>query len=224
MTGARSRDPLAAVSPNRRGGNFEIVVLAPAHRATAARALSAALIDDPLWRALGPRSRLHRRAVLDLVHRAALLRALRWGGPSYVALRDGAPVGAAATFDAGGWPPPAWSTLLDLPALLLAGPRHVWRAMRVDGVLKRAHPRGRQVYLQLLGVRPEAQRGGVGSALLERVLERARERSLPVYLETMNPANPQFYAGHGFAIVGERTLARGVTAWLMRWPGDRRAA
>lgn len=55
-------------------------------------------------------------------------------------------------------------------------------------------------YLLNLAVDPLRQRQGIGSALIEPVLQRADRDRQACYLETNNPANLPFYVRHGFEI------------------------
>jgi ribosomal protein S18 acetylase RimI-like enzyme len=199
-------DPWVAVRPLERAD----------HRAAAAL-LRDAFVDEPLWRVVGPAWRAHRRLALELLYRTELGKAQRWGGPSFAADTQRALAGVAITFDAGRWPPPQpWSTLRDLPSLLLAGPLPALRAGQVDWAVERLRPRESHVYLYLLAVSPSLQRRGVGAALVEAVVEHAASRGLPVCLETMSPSNPSFYAKQGFQVFEECELVGGGRAWMMR--------
>jgi len=64
-------------------------------------------------------------------------------------------------------------------------------------------------YLWLLGVAPDRQGHGYGSALLQPVLARADEAGLPCYLETQTEPNVAFYRRRGFQ-VAETGLMPGV--------------
>ena len=52
-----------------------------------------------------------------------------------------------------------------------------------------------------LSVRPECQRRGLGSALVEPILDRAHRDALPCWLETFDPANVAFYQRFGFEVI-----------------------
>jgi ribosomal protein S18 acetylase RimI-like enzyme len=77
------------------------------------------------------------------------------------------------------------------------------------------HPVLPHLYLVSLGVAPEQQRRGLGSALLAPGLALCDQDGLPAYLETATEANVAFYARHGFRVTGELTLTRGPRVWLM---------
>mgnify|MGYP000356642913 CR=1 FL=1 len=121
--------------------------------------------------------------------RDAWLGILRFGSAG---LREtwtnGARTGAAI------WIPPgrAASSLVDslrlLPAFArLTGWRRVREAAAAVELLdrrRRLHAPGPHFYLAALGVEPELQRQGIGSALLEPALRAADERGMAAYLET----------------------------------------
>jgi ribosomal protein S18 acetylase RimI-like enzyme len=184
-----------------------------------ARILTDAFLDDPGWRDVGPERERHRRLVMWLYHRALRRKALRWGHPSYAAFRDGRLAGVAVTFDSEAWPPPEpVSTLLDVPAFVLAGPFAAVRGARADATMKRAHFDAPHVYLWQLAVDPQVQRCGVGRALMARVSAHADAAQLPVYLETAKPENVAYYRSLGFVETGREKLPRGAPLWLMLRP------
>jgi GNAT superfamily N-acetyltransferase len=72
-------------------------------------------------------------------------------------------------------------------------------------------------YLFILGVAPEAQGQGVGSALLAPVLQQADRERVPCYLETMTIDNVRFYERRNFAVVDSGETSGGeVPFWSMR--------
>lgn len=72
-------------------------------------------------------------------------------------------------------------------------------------------------YLMALGVAPGRQGRGIGSALIQPVLERADSERLPCYLETFNQTNVSFYARHGFEVSGQSQVpGGGPPFWGMR--------
>ena len=80
------------------------------------------------------------------------------------------------------------------------------RAMAVLGHFDTLHAREvptKHWYLSLVGVEPDRQGHGVGSALLKPALARADAQALPCYLETAEPSNVAFYLKLGFKVVVE---------------------
>ena len=84
-------------------------------------------------------------------------------------------------------------------------------AVRVE----RAHPSEPHYYLAILGVAPEAQGEGLGSQLLQPMLERCDREGVAAYLESSKERNVTFYERHGFRVTGELTFPRGPKLWLM---------
>jgi GNAT superfamily N-acetyltransferase len=84
------------------------------------------------------------------------------------------------------------------------------------GRVERRHPHDRHLYLAVLGVDPDRQGTGVGSALLAPALELCDRERLPAYLETGKERNIAFYGRHGFRVIERLTLPAGPPAWLMR--------
>ena len=121
------------------------------------------------------------------------------------------------------WTPPGqWSTsgfrLLAMgPALLAAvgATRALARARAAQRVQDR-HPAKPHWYLFAIGVDPEHQGRGVGSALLRGVLERCDASREPAYLEASTETNARLYERHGFAVTEEvRMAADAPPIWLM---------
>jgi ribosomal protein S18 acetylase RimI-like enzyme len=91
---------------------------------------------------------------------------------------------------------------------------------------RKAHLPEPHYYLSALGVDPDLQGRGIGSALLEPVVRRADDSGTPAYLETATARNVLLYERHGFAVVEELLLpGTDVRGWLMlRRPGRASAA
>jgi GNAT superfamily N-acetyltransferase len=95
-------------------------------------------------------------------------------------------------------------------------------AFRVDEMLDllermgRVHPHGRHLYLPLLGVVPQAQGRGLGSALLRPMLDACDAEGLPVYLEATSTRSVPLYRRHGFEVrdvLVSRTCPPITTMW-----------
>ncbi len=73
-------------------------------------------------------------------------------------------------------------------------------------------------YLDQIGVDPDRQGEGIGSALIELGLENARRDRVPAFLETAIPANVSYYERSGFRVTmhGDAPLD-GPHIWFMRW-------
>jgi ribosomal protein S18 acetylase RimI-like enzyme len=121
------------------------------------------------------------------------------------------------------WAPPGrWHSSLRETAELVPSFVHPRLLMRMPMValgwekLERAHPhKPPHVYLALLGTEPDAQGRGLGSAVLAPVLEQCDSDGVGAYLESSKERNIDFYARHGFRVLGEIQLVRGPTMWKM---------
>ncbi|MFJ5263986.1 GNAT family N-acetyltransferase [Streptomyces sp. NPDC088387] len=79
------------------------------------------------------------------------------------------------------------------------------------------HPVGRaHEYLWMIGVAPERQGEGLGSALMSAVLDRCDQEGLPAYLEASNDRSRVLYERLGFSFTGlPLRLPDGPTMWPM---------
>ena len=72
-------------------------------------------------------------------------------------------------------------------------------------------------YTMVVGVDPAFQGRGYGKALLDPVLNRARDTGMPVYLETAQPNNVAFYQKLGFRLLRELVEpSSGLKMWTFR--------
>ena len=125
------------------------------------------------------------------------------------------------------WLPPGYRGpgLLDsvrqMPALArLAG----WRRLRMvgDAVASLEEHRHRHVdvphfYLSAIGVEPGRQGEGIGTALMQPVLDRCDRDGMPAYLETAVARNVLLYERLGFDVVEEMDLPHtDIHGWPMR--------
>jgi GNAT superfamily N-acetyltransferase len=105
-----------------------------------------------------------------------------------------------------------WETL---PMVVLLG-RRLIPTVRLMATMESHHPKERHYYLATVGTDPDWQGKGVGSALLQPVLDHCDEEGLPSYLESSKQQNLPFYHRHGFDITGQIHSPDGtVTLWMM---------
>ena len=181
-------------------------------RAALAHSLADAFWDDPVSNWASPHDGA-RPGVLRRFFGTQLGHKL----PTGFVYTDEARTGAAV------WAPPkTWRTTprQDLQLMrAFAHPRHWPRAPIVaHGLLglERAHPpEPPHFYLATLGVSPAAQGQGLGSRLIQPVLEICDADGVPAYLESSKESNIAFYGRHGFRVTGEISLPRGPTMWAM---------
>ena len=110
-----------------------------------------------------------------------------------------------------------------LPSIArLAGWRRVRLVASAVAALEerhRHHAPGAHFYLSALGVEPDRQGEGIGTALMQPVLDRCQRDGIPAYLETATARNVLLYERLGFDVVEELTLPNtDVHGWLMLRP------
>ena len=72
-------------------------------------------------------------------------------------------------------------------------------------------------YTMVLGVDPGFQGQGYGRALLQPVIDKAKESNTPIYLETAQPENVAFYRKMGFDLLRELIEPEsGLKMWTFR--------
>lgn len=98
--------------------------------------------------------------------------------------------------------------------LEVLGP-HAERGSTLSHLLDEQHPTTPHYYLGVLGVTPQRQGLGIGTALMKPVLTHCDSKSIPAYLEATNPRNRDLYLRHGFVVKQEVRLPDGPPLWLM---------
>lgn len=96
------------------------------------------------------------------------------------------------------------------------------RAAELDATLEEHHPEEPAFFLPFIGVVPEQQGRGLGSRLLETVLDQCDDSGIPAFLDATSPENHRLYERHGFETMAEVDVARGPTLWTM-WREPARA-
>jgi GNAT superfamily N-acetyltransferase len=180
-----------------------------------ARVLARAFHTDPLTSWLYPRERSRDRHV-ERSFRVSLRR-LAPQGQLYTTTDH---AGAALWALPGQWREDlrhSLSMLTLIPPLL---PRLV-RTMRAMTRIEVAHPLQEHYYLSVLGTDPGRRREGIGSALIQPVLELCDAERTPAYLETATEENVGFYARHGFEVQRRLELPGGAPPLWLLWRAPR---
>ncbi len=180
--------------------------------------LGDAFLDDPVWSAIGPLRRSHRRVANRVSFAGILAASIRNGGRVRVARDAGSVVGASVAFAPGRWPMPDRTVVWELAWLLVAGPLPARRGIRDDRAMRAVHIQHPHMYLWFLGVDPARHGTGVGRALLAELHAESDSLGLPTYLETATPGNVGFYERDGYAVTGSIAMPSGPTMWTMERP------
>jgi GNAT superfamily N-acetyltransferase len=178
-----------------------------------ATALALAFDGDPpmQWFLPDPASRVERaRRLFDV-----MLRRVHLARDHCYTTDDLA--GGALWVPPGSWRLGVVEQVALLPSMLRVFGRGLGRAQRGLSVMESGHPRERHFYLDSLGVVPERQGRGLGSALMRPVLERCDADGLPAYLNAGSVRSRDLYRRHGFDVTEEFSLPDGGPPLWRMW-------
>jgi len=172
--------------------------------------LAEAFFEDPVFGWLMPEdgkrlARLRRYFGIELRH-LALARGRVWTTSDLA--------GAALSLPPGAWRSPLHVTLMEGSAFGI----RISRAARLGAAIEYRHLRQRHYYVRDIGVRPDMQGQGLGSALLRPTLARCDREGLPAYLEASSERSAALYERHGFQITRELRVATSPPLRLMLRP------
>jgi len=177
-----------------------------------ASTLADAFWDDPVTTFTVPEGSVNRQRRLELFMRAGAK-----GGLRHQSLFVSDDLDAAAV-----WRPPGhWKVAMSemlpaMPAMLYALRGRARVSMGMLTTMEKAHPTEPHWYLEILGTRKAAQGKGLGSAVMQPILDRCDGEGVPAYLESSKESNIPFYERHGFRVTGEITPPHGApTLWAM---------
>ena len=131
-------------------------------------------------------------------------------------------IGSALWYPPGKWKIGFIKQLSMLPDMIrVSSLRGLRRFVNVVESVEKVHPRKKHYYLQFVGVDPDHQGRGLGSALLKPVLQKCDREGCGAYLENSKEANLDFYKRHGFAVTDEINPDRGAPPLWLLWRDPR---
>jgi ribosomal protein S18 acetylase RimI-like enzyme len=89
------------------------------------------------------------------------------------------------------------------------------RLFAISKVIDEHHPPGSYYFLQFMGVEPQRQGRGIGSALVRLILERCDREQEWAYLDATSELNKRLYERHGFEAGNEYAPDGGPPLWPM---------
>ncbi len=185
----------------------------PDELAPLAAVLARAFYDDPPSRWVVPDD--SRR--IRILERGFFLFLRRVLFPQDECYTTGGLVGAAVWALPGKWKLGIGQQLRLLPAMVVVYGRFLPRVMRLIAAAESNHPLKPHYYLPFLGVEPEWQGRGIGSALMRPILDRCDDVGVPAYLEATTPRGRDGYERHGFRVTEEYKLAKDSPPLWRMW-------
>lgn len=100
------------------------------------------------------------------------------------------------------------SILLDIKLILSCiGIENIKKALARESKIKQLQPKELMYYLWFIGVDPKYQNEGIGSILLNEIIEDSERKKRPIYLETSTLKNLPWYQKFGFQVYNELELS-----------------
>ncbi len=100
------------------------------------------------------------------------------------------------------------SILLDLKLILRTiGIENIRKALKREGAIKAVQPKTPLYYLWFIGVDPLYKNLGIGTQLLNQVIEESKKENRPICLETSTIQNLPWYQKFGFKVYHELDLS-----------------
>jgi GNAT superfamily N-acetyltransferase len=177
-----------------------------------ARDLARAFYEDPVFKWLVPddseRMRRSERGFAFYLHKVYL--------PHNECYTTDAGVGGSLWVPPDEWHLGPLAQLRLLPGMIAAlGPR-LPQVMRAINTIESNHPRTSHYYLAFVGVEPDSQGKGIGTALLRPILDRCDREGIPAYLEATTTRNRACYLAQGFEVTEEFHYPKGgPPSWRM---------
>ena len=127
-------------------------------------------------------------------------------------------VGGAIWIPPDEWRVPIGATLGELRPMTRVFGRRLPLAFRSRLRMEARHPRKPpHWYLAVMGVVPERQGRGLGTALMKPGLDALDQAGTPAYLEASTPRSRELYRRNGFDVTGEFNLPSGGPPLWQMW-------
>jgi GNAT superfamily N-acetyltransferase len=127
-------------------------------------------------------------------------------------------VGGAVWAPEGSWRVPVSVTVRELPQMLRVFGGGLPLAFRSRLRMEGRHPRQpAHRYLAFMGVVPEWQGKGLGTALMKPALDSLDAEGVPAYLESSTPRSRALYQRNGFVVTDEFNLPSGGPPLWQMW-------
>jgi len=196
------------------GEQTTVVPITSANLDVAASTLSRAFAEDPIfvWMTRG-RSAHHPRLARAI--RQLMESELRKPDPVLFMTADG---GAAAIWQGiDAWKASISESIRSIPSWGPLVGLGVGRALRAGTMMEKVHPSAPHYHLYFVGTDPARQGQGLGTAVLQPMLDRCDTEGVAAYLENSKPRNEALYARLGFVTTGPIPLPKGAPPFTAMW-------
>lgn len=100
------------------------------------------------------------------------------------------------------------SILLDVKLIIqCVGLKNIKKTLSREALIQKIQPKERMTYLWFIGVNLAAQNKGIGSLLLQEIIQLSIQNNRPIYLETSTVKNLPWYSKFGFQVYSEQDLS-----------------
>lgn len=198
----RSREPIQAAVRKVR----------PADRQQLTAVMARAFDDDPIANWFAAQDRRRARRIYDFLDVAYRITA-----PGDELYTTDELQGAAYWTPPGKWKMGILQQLMLMPAMIrTASLKRVPAIMGGLNAIEKKHPHAPHYYLLALGVEPDLQGRGLGTLLMQPILERCDREGMAAYLESSKERNVPLYERNGFRVTEEFMVPNGgPKIWLM---------
>lgn len=179
--------------------------------------LADAFHDDPVSIWMWPDQSARRRGLSRLFAAETRYHHMAGGGVEVALAEENSIAGATLWDPPGRWKQSTWTTLISMPATVLALGTRLRVGAEVAGTMEAAHPTLPHWYLAVIGTGRDTRGAGYGKALLNSRLERCNAARIPAYLESSNEDNIPYYQRFGFEVTGEIVVPNGGPTLYAMW-------
>ena len=100
------------------------------------------------------------------------------------------------------------SLVLDLKLITqCVGFKNIKKTLSREALIQKVQPKETMTYLWFIGVNPVEQNKGIGSKLLQEIIQESTQNIRPIYLETSTVKNLPWYSKYGFKVYSEQDLS-----------------